>query len=249
MARREISGRAIALAAGGLGVIGAVLIFGGGNDDPPAAGGRPSASSGPSSPPENVWSPFGRDDTATSRPDGTPGGRGSDAPTSEPSRLPDSTRTPTHVPTSATAPPTDPPPDRHTHDPDSVTQEQVDAAPTPDFDHGFNIEVPDDVAETARDTAWAWLKPRLEKEQWTYLELLEYGVLEAAEDGEGKTTMVAVELGFSGVTGLGQIGVGKIATVWLQPEVDGSWKVTGYRAGLVRDDDGSGGGTPQPSQT
>lgn len=235
MAEKEkaIPGRAIALAAAGLAVIGGFLLFGGGDETPAARGEAEPSASGGSSRPESVWSPFDHeDDTTTSWPQ-TPGG--SRSPSSTPSPQPTSTWEPTPVPTSATAPPTDAPPDPHTHD-TTVTQDQVDAGPTPEFDHDFDVEVSDEAEVVTRQTAWAWLSARLEKELWTYLELIEYGVLEVADDETGEATTVAVELGFSGVTGLGQIGVGKIATVWLQVEDDGSWKVTGYRAGALRDD-------------
>lgn len=230
MAAPELSGRAVAAGAVALAVVGVILIFGGRGDDDVTAGdgGDPSSTgSVPSTPPESVWSPFGRDATPSwsSVPDGSPQPTPQVTPTSVP------TWEPTPVPTSATAPPTDPPVDPHVHEP--PTLEEIENAPPPNFDHFFRTDVSDELADTIIATAWPWVVQRLESEAWTHVELIEYGVEETA----AKNSAAVVEMGYQGVDGLGAVGVGKIVTVWLELEADGSWMVVGFRNGALREEE------------
>lgn len=235
----KLSVRAIAAAAAALGLIGMVLLFGGGPDDPvattdPTPTGTPGgAPSGDGADPH--------DHEHESEPTATP--TGGPVPTAFPTVFPTAGVTPeapgwrpppTTYPTSATGAPTEPPDDPHAHE--TPSPDDVENAPPPEFNHEFRVEVDQALAEQLQAIAWAWLEPNLIEESWSYLKLLEFSVLETSEQ-DGETLSVAVELGFSGVNGLGHIGVGVINTVFLQQDGQGGWMLTGYRDGRLPQED------------
>jgi hypothetical protein len=230
MPGQGLSSRAIALAALALAVVGILLIFD--RDDEPGepATARPESSGHVHSPsaPESHWSPGQQENHAHSPLPALPA---EPTPTSSPT-APEPTASATPGGGGGAGQPTEPPADPHVHRVPS--KKEADAAPPPEFTHEFDTDVPRELANHVVKLAWRWLLPRLERDGWAHLKLVQHGVLEVAADDSKRPVKVAAELGHSGATGLGQVGVGKITTVWLELKADGKWKVIGVKDGPLR---------------
>lgn len=233
----KLSVRAILLAAAALGVVGMFLIFGGGPDEPVATTDPTPTDTSGEAPSGDGADPHDHESEPTASP------TGGAVPTAFPTVFPTAGVTPeapgwrpppTTYPTSATGAPTEPPYDPHGHE--TPSPDDVENAPPPEFNHEFRVEVDQELAEPLVAIAWAWLEPKLVSESWSYLELLEFSVLEKSEQ-DGRLYSVAVELGYSGVNGLGHIGIGRINTVYLQQDGASPWTVIGYRDGRLQQDD------------
>lgn len=223
MVRIRLSSRMLALAAVMLAVVGLLLVFDGGESrTPTTAQPDPSANATriPSAP-ESHWSPGQEEHHSHSPLSPWPDQRETPSPTA-----------PSTAPGEEGGPQAESPPDPHVHHVPSAAEAA--AAPPPEFTHEFNTEVPRDLANHLVNLSWRWLRPRLEADGWAHLKLIKHGVLQEVNEG-GRAMVVAVELGHSGATGLGPVGVGKITTVWLEFKADDKWHVIGLKDGALRD--------------